>query len=171
VSRFKLTKKRLAGVTAVVAVAVAGLAIAFWTAGGSGTGTGSTGTVTSGITVTQTSTVSGLTPGTGSALAGKFKNSNTSAVNVSSVTATVDAFSTQTDAAKPACTQADYEITGGAVSTPNKISASQSIPARAGFDANPDAGSWSGLTVSLKQGAGNQDNCKGQAIGISYTSD
>jgi hypothetical protein len=166
VSRFKLTKKRLAGLTAVVVVAVAGLAIAFWTAGGSGTGSGSTGAgATGGITVNQTSTVSGLTPGgTGSALSGDFKNSNTQSVHVTSVTAAVHAFSSHTvDAAKPDCTQDDYQITG--TSTPNA-----DIPARAGFDANPNAGSWSGLTVSLKQGAGNQDNCKGQAIQIDYTS-
>jgi hypothetical protein len=30
-------------------------------------------------------------------------------------------------------------------------------------------GSWSGLTVSLTNGAGNQDNCKGRAITINYT--
>src|SRR4051812_1812066 len=152
-------------VSAVAAVLVAGLAFAFWTAGGTGSGTGSTGAgATGGITVNQTSTVSGLTPGaTGSALSGDFKNSNTQSVHVSSVTAVVHTFSSQTDALKPACTQADYEITG--TSSPNA-----DIPARAGFDANPNSGSWSGLTVALKQGAGNQDNCKGQSITIDYTS-
>jgi hypothetical protein len=165
VSRIKLTKKRAFALSAVVAVVVAGLAFAFWTAGGSGTGSGSTGAgATGGITVNQTSTVSGLTPGaTGSALSGDFKNSNTQSVHVTSVTAAVHTFSSQTDTGKPACTQDDYQITG--TSSPNA-----DIPARAGIDANPNAGSWSGLTVSLKQGAGNQDNCKGQSIQIDYTS-
>jgi hypothetical protein len=159
-SRFKLTKKKVLALTTVAVVAVAGLAFAFWTAGGSGTGTGSTGAgATGGITVHQTSTVSGLTPGgTGSALSGDFSNSNSQSVHVSTVTAAVHTFSSQTDTNKPACTQDDYQITG--TSTPN-----QDVAGNASH-----AGSWSGLTVSLKQGAGNQDNCKGQSIQIDYTS-
>jgi hypothetical protein len=174
VSRIKLTKKRmLVAVSAVVAVAVAGLAFAFWTAGGSGSGSGTTGAgATGGIGVVQTSTVSGLTPGdAGAALSGDFTNSNTQSVHVTSVTATVHTFSSQTDTNKPACTQADYTITGGAVSTPNTVSVGQDIPARAGFDTNPHSGSWSGLTVKLtNNGSANQDNCKGQSITIDYTS-
>ena len=173
-TRFKLNKKRmLVAVSAVVAVAVAGLAFAFWTAGGSGTGTGSTGAGATGtpITVNQTSTVSGLTPGgTGSALSGDFKNSSTQSVHVTSVTATVHTFSSQTDTNKPACTQDDYQITGGATLTPNTVAVGADIPARAGFDANPNSGSWSGLTVSMKAGSANQYNCKGQSITIDYTS-
>jgi hypothetical protein len=167
-SRFKLTKKKVLALGTVAAVVVAGLALAFWSAGGSGSGTGSTGAgATGGITVNQTSTVSGLTPGgTGSALSGDFTNSNAQAVHVTSVTATVRAFSTHTvDAAKPDCTQADYEITGGAVSTPNTVTVNSDVPANAA-----PGGSWSGLTVALKQGAGNQDNCKGKSITIDYTS-
>jgi hypothetical protein len=162
-SRFKLTRKRMTvAAAAVAAVVVASLAFAFWTAGGSGTGSGGTGSVTGGITVNQLTTVSGLTPGGSVALSGDFKNSNTSAVKVTSVTAVVHTFSTQTDAGKPACTQDDYEITG--TSTPNST-----VPARAGFDANPNGGSWSGLSVGMKPGAGNQDNCKGQSIQVDYT--
>ena len=41
------------------------------------------------------------------------------------------------------------------------------------IDANVPAGNgqgaWTGLTVRLLNGAGNQDNCKGQAITIDYT--
>jgi hypothetical protein len=167
-SRFKLTKKKVLALGTVAAVVVAGLALAFWTAGGSGSGTGSTGAgATGGITVHQTSTVSGLTPGgTGSALSGDFSNSNSQSVHVTSVTGAVRTFSSQTDTNKPACTQDDYQITGGAQATPNTVSASQDIAGNASH-----AGSWSGLTVALKQNASaNQDNCKGQSITIDYTS-
>jgi hypothetical protein len=174
VSRLKLTRKRLLALTTVASVVVAGLAFAFWTAGGSGSGTGSTGAgATGGIGVVQTSTVSGLTPGdAGAALSGNFTNTNNQSVHVTSVTATVRAFSTHTvDAAKPDCTQDDYQITGGAVSTPNTVTANSEVPANAGQGANPNGGSWSGLTVQLKQNASaNQDNCKGKSITIDYTS-
>jgi hypothetical protein len=167
-SRFKPTKKKLLALTSLAAIVVAGLAFAFWSAGGSGSGTGSTAAgATGGITVHQTSTVSGLTPGgTGSALSGDFSNSNSQSVHVTSVTATVHAFSSQTDTNKPACTEADYQITGGAQATPNTVSVGQDIAGNASH-----AGSWSGLTVALKQNANaNQDNCKGQSITIDYTS-
>ena len=47
------------------------------------------------------------------------------------------------------------------------------IGGSATVDANVAAGNaqgaWTGLTVRLLNGAGNQDNCKGQSITIDYT--
>lgn len=139
-----------------LALAVGGIAFAYWTQGGSGSG-GATAGTTSAITVNQTGAPTGLYPGgPAQALSGTFDNPNAHPVHISSVTAVVRAFSVQTDNTKPACTDADFAI-GGAGTGPIVV------PAGNG------AGAWSGLTVRLLDGAGNQDNCKGVSINIDYT--
>jgi len=137
-------------------LAIAGAAFAYWTGGGSGTGSASA-TTTQAVTVNQTNaTISNLYPGGPSAaLSGDFNNPNSGPVYIANVTASVHAFSTQTDGTKPACTQADFAVTGTA--TVNAQVASGN-----------NKGSWSGLSVALLNGAGNQDNCKNQSITIDY---
>jgi hypothetical protein len=137
-------------------LAISAAAFAYWTQGGSGSGTANAGTPLA-ITVNQTGSPSGLYPGgPAAALAGTFTNTNASAVNLSSVTATVHAFASHTvDATKPDCTQADFAI-GGA-------SGANTVPS------GTAVGAWSGLTVRMLDNGLNQDNCKGVAITIDYT--
>lgn len=138
-----------------IALALVGVAFAYWTQGGSGSG-GATAGTTSAITVKQTGAPTGLYPGgPAQPLAGTFDNPNPGAVHISSVTAAVHAFSSQTDNTKPACTQADFAVGGTA--------GASTVPAGTGV------GAWSGLTVRMLDGAGNQDNCKGQSITLDYT--
>jgi len=153
-----LSKKRvvLAAIVAVVLAISSGIAYAYWTSGGTGGGTAAAGT-TSGIVVHQLSTVSGLYPG-GSAVAlnGKFDNSNSAAVHISSVTASVTGVTgAGTDSLKPLCTAADFTIAGSA--------AGSTVPVGTGV------GAWSGLTIQMVDGAANQDNCKGASATIAYT--
>jgi hypothetical protein len=158
---FELTRKMIAAGLVVAGVTLtAGLAYAYWTQGGSGTGSATAGTSTA-ITVNQTSTVTGLYPGgTPSALSGDFTNTNANAVTISSVTAAVTAVSPLSGSdfatnGKPNCTTGDFAIGG--------TSGSTVVPV------GTNVGSWSGLTVGLVAGAGNQDNCKGAGITITYT--
>jgi hypothetical protein len=153
-----VTKKRMtlfaAGAGAALVVAVG--AYAYWTQGGSGTGSATAGT-TSSLTVNQTSTVTGLYPGGPAAtLSGNFDNPNSSAVNISSVTASVSSVSNgASDGSKPACTASDFQI-GGSMG-------SATVPSGTGV------GSWTGLTIKLLNTAANQDNCKGATANIAYT--
>jgi hypothetical protein len=152
----RIKHKKLAVLVSTVAIlALAGAAFAYWTQGGIGNGSATAGS-TSPITVYQTSVITGLYPGaTPTALSGNFKNTNTGPVTISSITATVRAFTSHlVDAAKPDCTEADFAIGGS--------SGSNVVPV------GDPIGSWSGLTVGLVAGAGNQDNCKGVAITIDY---
>jgi hypothetical protein len=131
-------------------------AYAYWTITGSGAGTAGTGTPVA-VVVNQTSSATGLYPGGSVALSGNFNNPNSGAVYVASVTATVQTFSSQADNAKPACTQADFTVTGSS-NTPGSIAAGNAV------------GSWSGLTLTLGNSGTNQDNCKSLAnIQIDYT--
>ena len=146
--------------TAVVVYAVflvltlGGIAFAFWTAGGSGSGTANAGTTAS-VTVNQTVSPSGLYPGATAALSGNFDNPNSANVYITAVTASVTPFSVQADATKPACTQADFSISGAA---------------NVGTEIVPGAGvgSWSGLSLNMIDAATNQDNCKSITVAIAY---
>lgn len=148
----------------VVVLAVAAVALmaaiggyAYWTQGGSGTGSATAGNTVA-ITVNQTSVSAGtLYPGgPAEALSGDFDNPNAHAVNISSVTAAVSSISgAGTDAAKPACTTADFAIGG--------TSGATVVPSGTGV------GSWSGLNISLLDNGLNQDNCKGATANITYT--
>src|SRR5829696_5260004 len=84
--RNKINKKR-AALVAVVTLALAGTAFAYWSASGTGSGTGSAADPgAQSVTVNQTSTVSNLVPGgTPQALEGDFTSTNSNAVKVSSV--------------------------------------------------------------------------------------
>ncbi len=150
----KLRKRSVLIAGIVGALAISGGALAFWTQSGSGTGQATTG-ATSAITVNQNSSISGMYPGgAASALSGDFSNPNAHHVKIDSVTATVHTFSSQDDAAKPACTEADFAIGG--------TSGVNDVPA------GNDVGSWSGLTVRLLDLGTNQDNCKNVTIDVDY---
>jgi len=152
-----LTKKRVAAGVAALAIAGGGMAAyAYWTGTGSGTGSASA-TTPAALTVNQSTSVTNLFPGaTAVTLSGTFDNSNPGPVFIHNVTAAVHAFSSQTDNTKPACTQADFAI-GGSATVDANVAAGSGV------------GSWTGLTVRLLNGAGNQDNCEGQSITIDYT--
>jgi hypothetical protein len=141
----------------LLTLAMAGGAVAYWTQGGTGSGTAGTGNTVA-ITVNQTNAaITDLYPGQGPvALSGDFDNPNAGPVYVASVTAVVRAFTSQTDVGKPACTEADFQIAGTA-------SVAAEIPA------GNAVGGWSGLTIELLNGAGNQDNCKDVTVTIDYT--
>lgn len=88
-------------------------------------------------------------------MSGNFDNSNSGNVFITAVTASVTAFSVQSDPAKPPCTQADFAITGTA------SVAAQIAPGNG-------VGTWSGLSLGMVNAATNQDNCKNLTVPIAY---
>jgi hypothetical protein len=141
-----------------LALATAAIAFAYWTNSGTGSGSASAGNDT-GITVNQTSTVAGLYPGgPAEALSGDFDNPNSSQVYVHQVSATLASVSGGAqDSGKPACTVADFQLSGTAT-------VDAEVPSGNGV------GAWSGISVRLLDGSANQDNCKNATVHISYSS-
>ena len=137
----RLKRKAVVVYAVFLVLALGGIAFAFWTAGGGGSGTASAGTIAT-VTVNQTVSPTGLYPGATAALSGNFNNPNSGQVYVTAVTASVTPFSVQADATKPACTQADFSITG---------------TANVGAEIVPGTGvgSWSGLSLNMID-AGNE---------------
>lgn len=156
--KFIVGRKRLSiALGLILTLALAGGAFAYWTQTGSGSGSATTSTATS-LTVHQTgAAITTLYPGGPAVtLSGNFDNPNVGPVHVSSVTAVVHTFSSQADAGKPACTQADFAIGGSAT-------------VNADIPAGNNQGSWTGLTIGLLNTTYNQDNCKNVSVTIDYT--
>jgi hypothetical protein len=154
---FKFTKKKIAAVVAGVAIvgASSGVAFAYWTQSGSGTGTAATGS-TQAITINQTSTITGLYPGDlPHTLSGNFTNPNPSKVFVEAVTA--DSITIDSTHATAGCTPGDYTLGGTAV-VHGEIAVGLNV------------GTWTGLTVQMKDTVLNQDACKGAQLTIAYSS-
>jgi hypothetical protein len=152
----KSKKRVLILAVALIALVVGSFsAYAYWTAGGSGSGSAATEATTAGLVVNQ-APATGLYPGSSVALSGTFTNTNAFAVYVSSVSAAITNFSFQADNTKPACTQADFTLSGSA-------------PVNAQIPNGTNQGAWSGFTLSMVNAATNQDNCKSINVPIAYT--
>ena len=157
IPRFKKRTWVLAAVVAVIAAMASIGAYAYWTTSGAGSGSASTGT-DAGVIVNQTSVNTGLYPGGSTALSGDFTNNQSFNQYVTSVSASIPAFSVAADGSKPPCTQADFFISG------NPSPVGQQIAA------NSTGGSWSGLSLNMTNTTANQDNCKNVSVAIAYTS-
>jgi hypothetical protein len=148
----RLTKKPKAIIVgaAIVGLASAGVAYAYWTTSGTGSATATTGTVV-GITVNETTSATNLYPGRpAQPLAGNFNNSNAGAVYVASVTAALGTLPT-------GCLPADFTIAGTALVGANVASGT-------------GVGSWSGLTIAMNNTGVSQNACKASSIPLVLTS-
>jgi hypothetical protein len=149
VSRKVLTKKRALVLGVVAALAVAGIAIAYWTTTGSGSGTGkvasSSGTISLSGSITEE-----LTPGSTSPVTFTASNSGSSDLNVGTVSAVVS-----TD--KVGCEVSDFTI---APTTENQV-----IKAGASNVALATNGS-----ITMADTAENQDACKGATVTLTLSS-
>ncbi|HEX3898947.1 MAG TPA: hypothetical protein VHW74_07225 [Mycobacteriales bacterium] len=143
-------KKKAAAVlgAGVIALTSGGVALAYWTSSGSGAGTAATGT-TANVTVNETTPTTTLYPGGSVPLAGTFNNTNSSAIKVGTVTATVGTLPT-------GCVAADFTISGTA-------------PVNAEIPTGSNVGTWAGLTLTMNDTSANQDACKSQTIPVTYS--
>ena len=151
----KLSKnKRALTVLSVVAVlAVAGVAVAFWTASGSGSGSGTVAS-SNGSLVLHGSIDPGLTPGGKEAVSFSADNTNSSSLQVGTVHAVVSIDEAHAEAG---CKASDFSI---ADTVENKT-----IPANTSGVALTNDGS-----ISMTDSEANQDACQGATISLALTS-
>ena len=149
-----LTKKRTLAVFGVVAlVAVAGVAVAFWTTTGSGSGSGSVAS-SNGTLALHGTINSALTPGGSSTVSYTADNTNSSSLQVGTVHAVV---SIDKEHAEAGCKASDFTL-GDTVEN-------QTIAAKATGVALAKEGS-----ISMADTAANQDACKGASISLELSS-
>jgi hypothetical protein len=180
-------KQKIAAALGAGAIAVAGsgVAFAYWTTSGTGDGTVGTQGSVANFAVAQT-TVAGtpLYPGASQALAGTVKNTDTTApaqLQLLKVTLK-DPTNVGTDPDHPACTAADdYTLVSASGWTVASDGQTATINpnvelGKADSTSPSDTYSFSGLSVQMLDntdgtagdGTGNQDNCKGATVNLTY---
>jgi len=144
----KLMRKRiLVPVVTLVALAVAGIAVAFFTASGTGSGTASVGT-DAGVTITDVTIADALYPGGSSTVRFTINNaSSDTAVKVDKVVADTAFGTTGVDGLARGCAPADF--TFDAVTVDTEIAADDSYAASG--------------TLNMANSASNQDACQGES--------
>jgi hypothetical protein len=152
VLRNLLNKKRTMLVLGAVAVlAVAGVAVAYWTTSGSGSGSGAVA-ASNGTVVLHGTITNNLTPGGSSPVAFTADNANSSSEQVGTVHAVVTI-----DPAHAGCAASDFTIADTAEN--------QVIPAK-----GTGVALTNGSTISMADTAANQDACQGATISLALTS-
>lgn len=151
----RFSKKALiaTGTGAVVAMAVGGLALAYWTTTGSGTGS-ATNATSNGTIVLHASFAAGLTPGASEPVSYTADNTNSSSLQVGTVTAVTSIDSTHATAG---CLAADFTV-------PPAVE-NQTIPTTTSGVALTN-----GSTITFADTAVNQDACKGATVTLTLTS-
>lgn len=153
----KFTKRRAMVVLGVIAVfAVAGAAIAYWTAGGTGTANGQAATGVSDLAANLTTPLSDMYPGDSpQSLAGTIDNPNSASVYVTSVTASI---TNVTPAGAGPCTSGDFTLANPTMNVGRQVASGTA------------ADSFSGATIQFNdKPATNQNGCKGAAVEITYS--
>jgi hypothetical protein len=151
----KISKRKVAATIAITAILLGGggaVAYGYWSAGGTGTGSATTGT-SQNINVAQSTTVTGLAPGSAAqTLGGTFTTSNPGKVWVTTVAPSITKVATSTGVVIPGCTAGDYTLT----------------PASIGAEVGA-GDTWTGATIAfLDKPTTNQDACKNAVLTISY---
>jgi hypothetical protein len=153
-------RKRIAAIAVgtVLLLAIGGGAYAYWTLSGSGTGTATAGTVAGSITVNQTSVVTNLRPGgAAQTLAGKFTNTDTGPVYVTSVTASISSVVKAVGAPVGTCDATDYTL------------ANATMTVAAEIPSGVAQGAWTGATIAFNDKAAvNQNACQGATVNLAY---
>jgi hypothetical protein len=154
----KFTKRRTLVVLGVIAaLAIAGAAIAYWTAGGSGDGTAATANPTDQLTVQQTGTLTAMFPGDSpQTLSGNFDNPTGNLVRVETVTVNIASVDKAPLAPAGTCDASDYTLSGATMTV------GAEIPAGTG------KGNWTGATIQFNNKGVNQDACKGATVNLHY---
>jgi len=124
--------------------------------GADGAGTSQVGQASTGgqdrLVVNQTSEIAGLSPGSPPQnLQGTFTNPHSGPLHVSSLTAEV------TNTSRPGCPAEDFVIGGSPALVDTAVAPGN------------DQGSWSGLTIWMRNRPVDQDLCKNSRVTIRYT--
>ena len=144
--------KRLGAFSAIVALAAAGAAFAYWTGGGSGSGQVEVGTVST-VVLTGIIAADQLAPGTEIPVAFTAANSDTSPIFVT----TVHLDGVTVDAGHAACETDDFTMVDEAEG--------HDVPAGATAEALPNDG-----TLVYANTAVNQDACQGAILTLALSS-
>lgn len=161
----QLNKRRVipVAIALMAVVALSGVAYAYWTVGGGGSGAGTAAGGVTGLTVVQDTVLNPMYPGDSiQIISGKFYNTNTGPVYVTTVTASISSVTKATGAPSGTCDATDFTL-ASAVMTVNA-----EVPVSA--TATTEVGAWTGATIKFNDKTDTiQDACKGATVHLAYS--
>ncbi len=153
----KFTKKRGVFLGAILSLALAGAAFAYWTSSGSGTGSASAAGAQQALTANQTGTLTPMYPGdSAQTISGNFNNPNSGPIYVSSVTVSISGVTKAAGAAAGTCDATDFTLASPTMSVAAEVAAGNA------------KGAFTGATIKFNNKASNQDACKGATVALAY---
>jgi hypothetical protein len=152
----KTTKLAAAVGASALVIGSAGIAYAYWSTSGSGDGSATTASAAGLVVVNQGTTVSDLSPGSGTqALSGTFDNTtNPSPVKIVQVSVDFTGTTWKTN-----CSAADYKLVQPAAQTAGNTM----VPT------GTTVGAWTGGSIEMLDSLTDQEGCKGQVLKLHYT--
>ncbi|MCW3065676.1 MAG: hypothetical protein JWN32_2848 [Solirubrobacterales bacterium] len=155
---FKMTKKRGVILAGLASLVIAGVAMAYFTAGGSGTGTASVASAQSALTANQTTALTAMYPGdSAQTISGTFDNPNSGPIYVTTVTASIASVTKAVGAPAGTCDATDFTLAGAAMTVGTEVATGLA------------KGAWTGATLKFNdKTTTNQDACKGATVNLSY---
>jgi len=156
----RFSKKALiaTGTGAVVAMAVGGLALAYWTTTGSGTGSATSSNGASDLAIVQTLAPTNLAPGVAAgAITGTVTNNATNNAYVNTVTVSIASVEKAAGAVAGTCDATDYDLTNAVMNVQTDLAPAGSFP-------------FSGASLGFHNKAASQDQCKGAIVHLAYAS-
>jgi hypothetical protein len=155
-SRIYSKKRALIGV--VASLAIAAVAIAYWTAGGSGTGSASAQGAQQPLTAAQTTVLSAMYPGDSpQTISGTVTNPNTAKIRVANVVASIQSVTKADGAPAGTCDASDFSLTDATMAVNDDVNGSNGTK------------TFSGAKIQFNnKPAANQDACKGATVTLAY---
>lgn len=148
------SRTTLVALTTVAIVAVGAVAFAYWTSDGSGSGTGTTGTSSTFVVTSTPATAPVLKPGVGDQVVEfEVENPSDGAQMLSDVTVSVANADGTAWTSVAGCSAADYTVGAADI---------------AYEDVAAGATAGGTVTLSMLNGATNQDGCKGASVPLYF---
>jgi hypothetical protein len=153
----KFSTRRGIVLGALVALAVTGAAIAYWTAGGSGTGSGAAAGAQTPLTAHQVTSLTAMYPGdSAQTISGNFTNANSGPIHVGTVTASIASVVKAAGAPAGTCDATDFTLANPVMTVNAEVPVGASV------------GAFTGATIKFNNKATNQDACKGATVNLAY---
>ena len=150
-SRIFSKKRALLGV--VASLAIAAVAIAYWTAGGSGTGTAPVDGTTNALTAAQDTVLTDMYPGdSAQTIEGTITNNNNEDIHVADVVASISSVT----GGAGSCDASDFTLTDATMVVNDEV------------DGGGGTIEFTGADIQFNNKATNQDGCKGAQVNLAY---
>lgn len=154
-TRITRSKRALLGI--VASLAIAAVAIAYWTAGGSGNGSASADGTTNALSAAQDTVLQPMYPGdSAQTISGTITNPNNEKIYVADVVASIGTVTKASGAPAGTCDASDFTLSSATMTVGQEV------------NGNNGTKPFTGATIQFNNKNEPQDACKGATVALAY---